>query len=725
MDSGDENRPERDRRRRPSPGLGPLPLLLSPRPVAVALLVVFIAVATLVGWGWICLGRPEAYFETFGTRPIDTLRAALEASLRWGALTRALAWTGMLILVWIMTAPLRGLLARWAVLRRHRREEIESAGALDFVRDWSRSLLWCWPVVVLVAWFLVGAIAILGVLARFPLPWGLGELLVAILFLPALILSVIATFVGFGAIAAAPLLMPALSVEGTDLFDAVSRALAFVYARPWTYLWGEVQTFFRASIPGLVAGYGRAWAESQGLVPADHPAWLAILALVLAFALLEATRGNLSLYLHLRELVDKTPLDEWNAELLSPRRPRPSAEMADAVAVSESPESPARAHTRRFQAGVKIGGDFGDPSAPLEARNFTETWRDLWMAFRISLDLTKLTLVFLAAGTSAVLISAMTLHFQTAYGFGNWTDVLDLGPRGASAMVVAALRGLQSRPLVSAAVLGGGILAMAAVWGLVGGVVSRAVMAEVAWDRRLPTRAAIRFAAERWGSYALTAVPGAVGALASLAGLGLLPLALGLPQGREYAKGEIPQALAILLPFVGIALLIVSLQASAAISAERCGGMAALIRAIRYLLLQLPELVAYQFCALGHGLLSSLYVGGFSLAAAGIALFAVAGGMGETGDGLLGYAFGSGPETAPRGLVHASRVMVTAWLTGFLGLAASFPLAYLCVSQSVQYLLCRKALDREPMSAVVPDGLPGAIAGAGGAAMFQRFTKRV
>lgn len=708
----------------PSPGIGPLPLLLSPRPVAVALLVVFIAAGTLAAWCWICLGLPDGYFETFATRPLDTFRGALEASRRWGALTRAFAWTGMLVLVWMMTAPLRGLLARWAVLRRHRREEIEFAGALDFVRDWLRSLVWCWPVIILVGWFLVALAALFGLLGRFPFPWGIGDLIVAVLFLPALIFAMLATFVGGGGLAASPLLLPALSVEGTDLFDADSRGLSYVYARPWTYLWGEVQTLFRAAIPAIVAWYGRDWADREGVLPADHPAWLAVLALVLALGLLETTRGNLGLYLHLRELVDKTPPDEWNAELRSRRRPHPESTHADAVAVPESEASPLRAHTRRFEAGVRLGTNRDDPSAPLETRNFTETWRDLWMAFRISLDLTKLTLVFLAAGTSAVLIASMMLHFQMYYGVGNWNDVLDLGPRGASAIVVAALHGLQSNPLVSGAVLAGGMLAMAAVWGLVGGVVSRAVMVEVAWDRRLPTRAAIRFAAERWGSFTLTAIPGAIGVLASLAGLGLLPLALGLPQGREYSKGEIPQALAILLPFIGIGSLIVSLQASAAIAAERCGGFAALLRAVRHLFFQLPELAAYQCCAFGHGLLCSLYVGGFSLAAAGIALFAVAGGMGEAGSRLLGYVFGGGPESAPTPLVHAAHVIVAAWLTGFLGLAASFPLAYLCVSQSVQYLLCRKALDREPMSAVVPDGLPGAMAGASGAAMFQRFTRK-
>jgi hypothetical protein len=37
-----------------------------------------------------------------------------------------------------------------------------------------------------------------------------------------------------------PLLFPAVSAEGSDSFDAISRAYSYIYTKPWRYLWYEL-----------------------------------------------------------------------------------------------------------------------------------------------------------------------------------------------------------------------------------------------------------------------------------------------------------------------------------------------------------------------------------------------------------------------------------------------------------------------------------------------------
>ena len=40
-----------------------------------------------------------------------------------------------------------------------------------------------------------------------------------------------------GLVFGAPLMIPTICVEGTDSFDAISRSMSYVYARPWRYIW--------------------------------------------------------------------------------------------------------------------------------------------------------------------------------------------------------------------------------------------------------------------------------------------------------------------------------------------------------------------------------------------------------------------------------------------------------------------------------------------------------
>ena len=57
------------------------------------------------------------------------------------------------------------------------------------------------------------------------------------------------------------LMIPAVSAEGTDAFDAVSRAFSYVYSRPWRFLWYHVVALAYA-IPSCLF----VWAFTQGFI---------------------------------------------------------------------------------------------------------------------------------------------------------------------------------------------------------------------------------------------------------------------------------------------------------------------------------------------------------------------------------------------------------------------------------------------------------------------------
>ncbi len=86
------------------------------------------------------------------------------------------------------------------------------------------------PVIICTLIFLL--IAIGGLLLSVPLLDVLGS----ILYLPALILGILATIILMLHVLAMPMIVPALAVEGTDAFDAVQRSYAYVIAKPLRYL---------------------------------------------------------------------------------------------------------------------------------------------------------------------------------------------------------------------------------------------------------------------------------------------------------------------------------------------------------------------------------------------------------------------------------------------------------------------------------------------------------
>ena len=106
-------------------------------------------------------------------------------------------------------------------------------------------------------------IMILGLLALIPI---VGDVLY-IVIIPLVILGgIIMTILLLGMVGY-PLMYSTLSVEGSDTFDALSRAYNYVFQAPWTYAWncivalayGAVVTFFIVFVASLMVYLGK-WA---------------------------------------------------------------------------------------------------------------------------------------------------------------------------------------------------------------------------------------------------------------------------------------------------------------------------------------------------------------------------------------------------------------------------------------------------------------------------------
>ena len=76
-------------------------------------------------------------------------------------------------------------------------------------------------------------VVVLGLIGNIPT---VGELLIGIFMLLALIAGALISVVLIGAVAGFNLMFPAVAYDNSDCFDAISRSFSYVYARPWRML---------------------------------------------------------------------------------------------------------------------------------------------------------------------------------------------------------------------------------------------------------------------------------------------------------------------------------------------------------------------------------------------------------------------------------------------------------------------------------------------------------
>ncbi len=166
----------------------------------------------------------------------------------WGCLLIGLVW------YWFVWAGFGGAIARIAAVEIAKDERIELAEAVDYATQNYRACFWA-PTAVALG---IGFFAFCNVAAGFLLRgvyflfdnrlWdlqsplldsiahGAAGLLLVLGFPLALLSGFLMVLLGIGLAAGWPLMLPAMAAEGTDAFDAVSRAFSYVFARPWRYL---------------------------------------------------------------------------------------------------------------------------------------------------------------------------------------------------------------------------------------------------------------------------------------------------------------------------------------------------------------------------------------------------------------------------------------------------------------------------------------------------------
>ena len=150
------------------------------------------------------------------------------------ALKKLAFMTGGGIILLFVWSFFGGAIARIAAVDFARDERPQIADATAFAAGKFGSFFWSPLIPLIFVVILLLCNVLLGVIGRIP---AVGPVLMGLFFgLAALsgflvVLLLIGTFFGF------LFMWPTIAMEGTDAFDAISRAFNYLYARPWKTIW--------------------------------------------------------------------------------------------------------------------------------------------------------------------------------------------------------------------------------------------------------------------------------------------------------------------------------------------------------------------------------------------------------------------------------------------------------------------------------------------------------
>lgn len=175
----------------------------------------------------------------------------------------------LLVIVWTLAvwALFGGAITRMASVQVARNEKVGLRDAVRFV--WARYLSYLsaplFPLLFIA--FMVVLLTIYGVV--FMIPW-LGDILVAGLGWPLVLLAGVAMAVVLVGLVGWPMMYATISAEGSDSFDAISRSYSYVYQSPWSYAWyslvglgyGAVVVFFVGFMGSMITYMGK-WGVGQ------------------------------------------------------------------------------------------------------------------------------------------------------------------------------------------------------------------------------------------------------------------------------------------------------------------------------------------------------------------------------------------------------------------------------------------------------------------------------
>ncbi|HUO06698.1 MAG TPA: hypothetical protein VM008_00030 [Phycisphaerae bacterium] len=171
-----------------------------------------------------------------GTAPMQWHPA--EGAETWAGWMKMIAYRGMYLVSLLLLAVMSLIVLALAGAAITRLTALEIAGIerapLRDVLMFAASRLWVFVKAPVMPFLILLAIGVLlgvaGIVGAIPF---IGEILLGIFFVMIIVVAFVMMLLLLGILGGFHLLYPTIAVEGSDAFDAMSRAFAYVYARPW------------------------------------------------------------------------------------------------------------------------------------------------------------------------------------------------------------------------------------------------------------------------------------------------------------------------------------------------------------------------------------------------------------------------------------------------------------------------------------------------------------
>ncbi|MBI3098311.1 MAG: hypothetical protein HYY93_08740 [Planctomycetes bacterium] len=209
-------------------------------------------VCTESKWGQKLRGGMDFVDSLLATGPIEQTQlfgvipcTVSQRTIRWGSL---LFFGLLLTLIW---AKFGGAITRIAAVEIAKDERIETQKALEYSSK--KFGHYFWAPVACVLFFLLFYGCVWGVAWLGRIPWL--NIVVMLGFPLALLSGFIMTLIVIGTFFGFPLFYPAISTEGTDSFDAISRGFSYFFSKPCHYVAYQIVAFLFGILSFAIVQY--------------------------------------------------------------------------------------------------------------------------------------------------------------------------------------------------------------------------------------------------------------------------------------------------------------------------------------------------------------------------------------------------------------------------------------------------------------------------------------
>ncbi len=171
-------------------------------------------------------------------------------SVEWGEYAVLVVLVMGLLIIWSVFA---GVVTRLAALEFARGEKAGMKDSFSFVMKKFWSYFWSPLTPILGVLFFIACNVVGGLIGKIEF---VGEIAVAVGFPLAILSGFLIVFLGVVGIIGFFLMFPAISSEGSDAFDAISRSYSYVLSRPLHFLSLLVTIIICGTILSFIASYG-------------------------------------------------------------------------------------------------------------------------------------------------------------------------------------------------------------------------------------------------------------------------------------------------------------------------------------------------------------------------------------------------------------------------------------------------------------------------------------